>query len=87
MSSKNEVLLGYTIHQNLKWAKHVLHGNIILIKSLLIQLKALNLMSSVAPFRTWKMVEDGIFEHCFRLISFLLSFPPYSSEDFFDFFR
>ena len=61
MFSKNEVLLGWTVHQILKWAKHVLYGNINLMKSLSIWLQALNWISSVAPFRTRKMVTEGVF--------------------------
>ena len=59
--SPTEKLLGGWIHQDLKWAEHILEGDQSLVKSLCTRLSALKLVGKVADFRTRKMVADGIF--------------------------
>ena len=59
--SPTEKLLGGWIHQDLKWAEHILEGDESLVKSLSTRLSALKLIGKVADFKTRKMVADGVF--------------------------
>ena len=59
-SSQSEKLLGGLIHQNLKWAEHVLYGDGSLAKALSSRLNALRLVSNVATFKTRKLIAEGI---------------------------
>ena len=56
-----EKLLGGWVHQDLKWADHILEGKDSLIKSLNKRLSALKLVEKVATFKTRKMIADGVF--------------------------
>ena len=49
------------MHQDLKWAEHILSGEESLVKSLNTRLSALKLVGKVATFKTRKMLADGIF--------------------------
>ena len=49
------------MHQDLKWAEHILDGEESLVKSLNTRLSALKLVGKVATFKTRKMLADGIF--------------------------
>jgi len=60
VSSQSEKLLGGLIHQNLKWAEHVLYGDGSLVKALSSRLNALKLVSNVATFKTRKLIAEGI---------------------------
>ena len=57
----SEKLLGGWVHQDLKWAEHILEGEESLVKSLNTRLSALKLVGRVAAFKTRKMIADGIF--------------------------
>ena len=56
-----EKLLGGMIHQDLKWAEHVLDGDESLVRCLTTRLNGLKIICKVAPFKTRKMLADGIF--------------------------
>ena len=56
-----EKLLGGWVHQDLKWANHILEGKDSLVKSLNTRLSALKLVGRVASFKTRKVIADGIF--------------------------
>ena len=56
-----EKLLGSWIHQDLKWSEHLQDNKDSLIKSLISRINALKIIGRVAPFKTRKMIADGIF--------------------------
>ena len=56
-----EYLLGSWIHQDLKWSEHLQDNKDSLIKSLISRINALKIIGRVAPFKTRKMIADGIF--------------------------
>ena len=56
-----EKLLGGWVHQDMKWAEHILEGKDSLIKSLTKRVSALKLIGKVATFKTRKMIADGVF--------------------------
>ena len=58
--SASEKLLGGWIHQDLKWAEYVQDSDESLVRSLTNRLNALKLIGKVAPFKTRKMLADGI---------------------------
>ena len=60
-SSSAEQLLGCTIHQDLKWAEYIIDGENSLVKNLSKRLNALKIISTVADFKTRKLVAEGIF--------------------------
>ena len=59
--SPSEQLLSGWMHQDLKWAEHILGGEESLVKSLNTRLSALKLVGKVATFKTRKTLADGIF--------------------------
>ena len=59
--SSSEKLLGGWIHQDLKWSEHILDNQESLVRSLSTRLSALKMIGKVAPFKTRKMLADGIF--------------------------
>ena len=61
MSSQSEKLLGCIVHNNLKWADHILHGDGSLVRALSGRINALKLISKVASFKVRKSVAEGKF--------------------------
>ena len=59
--SVTEKLLGAWIHQDMKWAEHILNNKESLVHSLTSRVGALKMVSKVATFRNRKMIADGIF--------------------------
>ena len=59
--SSVERLLGAQVHQDLRWAEHILDSDESLVKSLSTRLGALKKLSSLASFKTRKTVASGIF--------------------------
>ena len=59
--SESEKLLGAWIHEDMKWAEHILNNDESLVRSLNTRLGALKKVSKVASFRNRKMIADGIF--------------------------
>ena len=59
--TSSEKLLGGWVHQDLKWAEHILEGKDSLVKCLNKRLSALKLVGKVATFRTRKIIADGVF--------------------------
>ena len=59
--SSVERLLGAYIHQNMQWREHILDNQDSLLKCLNKRVGAIRKISSVASFKTRKMIADGIF--------------------------
>ena len=59
--SESEKLLGAWIHEDMKWAEHILNNDESLVRSLNTRVGALKKVSKVANFRNRKMIADGIF--------------------------
>ena len=60
-TSKSEKMLGFIIHQNIKWTEHIQVNEESLIKYLKKRIYGLYQISKVANFKTRKMVAEGIF--------------------------
>ena len=59
--SETEKMLGAWIHQDMKWAEHILNNGESLVKSLNTRVGALKMLAKVSNFRNRKMIADGIF--------------------------
>ena len=59
--SSSERLLGAEVHQDMKWASHILTGHDSLVKSLIRRTSALKKIQNIASFQTRKMIGTGIF--------------------------
>ena len=59
--SPSEILLGSVIHEDLKWAHHIMHDKKSLIKKLTTRLNGLTKVAKYAPFKSRLMVANGIF--------------------------
>ena len=61
LPSNSEKLLGVTIHEDLKWAEHIMHSDKTLISQLNTRINALILCTKFAPFKTRLMIGNGLF--------------------------
>ena len=59
--SETEKLLGAWLHQDMKWAEHVVGNEDCLVRSLNRRIGALRKVCKVAGFKNRKMIADGIF--------------------------
>ena len=59
-ATESEKLLGGIVHQNLKWAEHILSGEDALVKALTTRLGALKIVGKVASFKNRKMIAEGL---------------------------
>ena len=55
-----EKLLGGSVHQDMKWAEHLLDGDSSLVKGLTTRLSALKKVGKIASFRNRKMIANGL---------------------------
>ena len=58
--SQTEKLLGAVVHQDLKWADHILHDEESLVKVLSKRLGALKKICKVTNFKNRKMIAEGL---------------------------
>jgi hypothetical protein len=59
-ASASEKLLGGLVHQNLKWAEHILNGEDSLVKALTTRLGALKMVGRIASLKNRKMIAEGM---------------------------
>ena len=57
-ATESEKLLGGLIHQNLKWAEHIMSGEDALLKALTTRLGALKIVERVASFKNRKNIDN-----------------------------
>ena len=60
-SSSVERLLGAQVHQDMHWKEHIMDSKEALLKSMSTRAGAIKMISTMASFRTRKMITNGIF--------------------------
>ena len=76
--SSSEVLLGATIHQDMKWAEHIQDSKESLLRSLSTRIGALKVIGRIASFKNRKLIANGIF---LSKLSYLIALWGGCSQD------
>ena len=56
--SSSEILLGATIHQDMKWAEHIQNSKDSLLRSLSTRIEAIRVIGRVASFQNRKLIAN-----------------------------